>query len=276
MATIGIDSPAGNVDARTEAAAILRRPMFPAIRWGAVIAGVAVGTSLQLALTLLGIATGLSTLDITQGEVPGTTGPLLWALLSMLISGFVGGYVAARMSGLKRRMDGILHGAVSWAVTMLLFSMLATSVGGSLASGVFSMMAPNAAGRAAGTDSAIGGFLRGQLGRNADPAAFQRLQQQIEAGQRDQAVRTVSSMGIDPSRAATIVDQALIISGSPERASPQSRAAAENAVRTAGAAAWMAFLAVMLSLLVGVIGGLLGAAGSRRVTWAGATPAASS
>ena len=31
----------------------------------------------------------------------------------MLIAAFVGGYVAARSAGLRRRMDGILHGAVS-------------------------------------------------------------------------------------------------------------------------------------------------------------------
>ncbi|HEX7633684.1 MAG TPA: hypothetical protein VF427_00210, partial [Noviherbaspirillum sp.] len=81
---------------------VTRRQLWPAIRWGAVIAGVAVGLSVQLVLTLLGIATGLSTVNLSQGETVGT-GPLLWAGFSMLVSAFVGGYVAARMSGLKRK-----------------------------------------------------------------------------------------------------------------------------------------------------------------------------
>src|SRR4051812_48319352 len=85
--------------------AAARRPLVPAIRWGAVFAGVAVGVSVQLALTLLGIASGLSSTDVSQGETVGM-GPLIWAGLSMLIAAFIGGYVAARMTGLKRKVDG--------------------------------------------------------------------------------------------------------------------------------------------------------------------------
>src|SRR3569833_1036912 len=37
----------------------LRRPLFPAVRWGAVFAGVAVGIAVKLVLTLLGFVCGL-------------------------------------------------------------------------------------------------------------------------------------------------------------------------------------------------------------------------
>ena len=248
----------------------LRRPMFPAIRWGAVMAGVAVGVSVQLALTLLGIATGLTTAELAEGEAMGT-GPLIWAGFSMLVAAFVGGYVAARMSGLKRKADGVLHGAVSWAVTTILFAVLATSVGGALVSGVFSNMSQlartgaNAA--AAGGNSPLAALVRSQGGR-LDAESMRQFQQLLQAGQRDQAVQLLSSrMGLDPTRAANIVDQALIITGSPQAASPQARAAAEGAMQTAGTAAWVVFLAVALALAIGITGGALGAAGSRRVSW---------
>ncbi|HEY0847301.1 MAG TPA: hypothetical protein VGE12_18170 [Noviherbaspirillum sp.] len=254
----------------------LRRPMFPAIRWGAVLAGVAVGVSVQLALTLLGIATGLTTADIGDGEPMGT-GPLIWAGFSMLVAAFVGGYVAARMSGLKRKADGILHGAVSWAVTTILFAVLATSVGGALVSGVFSNMSQLAragVGATAGSgNSPLASLVRAQ-GVRIDAESMRQFQQAIQAGQRDQAVQLLSSRaGIDPTRASNIVDQALIITGSPQAASPQGRASAEGAMQTAGTAAWVVFLAVALALAIGIGGGALGAAGSRRVSWgSNATP----
>lgn len=250
----------------------MRRPMFPAIRWGAVLAGVAVGVSVQLVLTLLGIATGLSSTDITEGEAMGT-GPLIWAGFSMLVAAFVGGYVAARMSGLKRKADGVLHGAVSWAVTTIMFAVLATSVGGTLVSGVFNNMSQLArAGASGGNDSPLTALMRAQGGR-MDAESIKQLQQFIQTGQRDQAVQLVTSkMGVEQGRAEAIVDQALIVSGSPQSASPQGKQTAENAVQTAGTAAWVVFLAVALALAIGIGGGALGAAGSRRVSWSGSAP----
>lgn len=249
----------------------MRRPAFPAIRWGAVLAGVAVGVSVQLLLTLLGIATGLSTAQVAEGESVGT-GPLIWAGVSMLIAAFVGGYVAARMSGLKRKADGVLHGAVSWAVTTILFATLATTVGGTLVGGVFNNMS-RAAGAATGAQSPVAAFMRAQ-GVNVDAQALQQLQQYLRAGQRDQAVQLMTSrLGVEQTRAETLVDQALILSGSPQAASPQGRAATENAMQAAGTGAWVVFLTVTLALAIGIGGGALGAAGSRRVSWS-TTPAA--
>ncbi len=272
MATIDVGHGGNYADSLMGTGSALRRPLFPAIRWGAIWAGVAVGLSTQLLLALLGLASGLSMMNVTEGASP--TGPLLWAGLSMLISAFIGGYVAARMSGLKRKADGILHGAVSWAVTTLLFATLATSVAGSLLSGVFNRVAPTMASSATsgvangGGTSAVGAMLQGQLGPNVDPTTMQRLQNHIQAGRRNDAIQLMtSSMGIDRSRAETITDQALIMAGNPDQASPQSRAAAERAVDTAGTAAWMIFLPVALSLASGIAGGMLGARNARRTTW---------
>ncbi len=248
---------------------VLRRPLFPAIRWGAVLAGVAVGVSVQLALALLGIATGLSAIDIVEGDSPGATSSLIWAGVSMLISGFVGGYVAARMSGLKRKVDGILHGAVAWAVTTLMFATLATSVTGSLLSGIFNIVTPAARSAAMqGGESPVILMLQRQLGDNVDRATLQSLQRDIQAGRRDQAIQTLTGpVGVERSRAETIVDQALILSGSPAQASPQARQAVDQAVSNASRAAWGVFLAVALSLAAGIAGGMLGASNARRISW---------
>jgi hypothetical protein len=251
--------------------AAYRRPLFPAIRWGAVLAGVVVGVSVQLVLTLLGIATGLTATDLSEGETMGM-GPLLWAGFSMLAAAFVGGYVAARMSGLKRKADGVLHGAVSWAVTTILFAALATSVGGTLVSGVFNNMGQLARNSGGSGDSPLATLMRSQGGR-MDADALQQLQDYLANGQRDEAVQMVASMlNIDQGKASALVDQAMILSGSPGAASPQSRAAADNALHNAGAAAWVMFGTVALALLIGIGGGALGAAGARRVNWAATVP----
>lgn len=272
MATIHMDS---GISGMEQAYVPARRPLFAEIRWGAVWAGVAVGISVQLVLTLLGIAGGLSTTDVAKGETIGN-GPLIWAGISMVIAAFVGGYVAAHLSGLKRKLDGILHGVVSWAVTTLLFAVLASSAGGSLMSGAFNALGQSnssnsaASGGGNGASSGLAGMLR-RLGiNNTSPEALQTLQGYIQAGRREDAVQfMVNSMGVEPSRAGTIVDQALILSGSPEQASAQGRATADRVVSTASTAAWTVFLAVALSLALGAAGGALGAnATHRRAIWA--------
>ena len=266
MATIHFESgsgfPSGTMIAQEN---IVRRSFFSAIRWGAVLAGVAVGISVQLVLTLLGIASGLSLSSVSAVEGP-ATGALIWAGLSMLMAALIGSYVAGRMSGLKRKTDGVLHGFVSWAVTTLLFVFLATSAGGSLLSGLFSSMNPGAV---AGQSGGVTALINRQMGTNVSGESLRTLQEHIAAGRRDQAIDYMSSsMGLQRDLAAGIVDQALILSGSPEQASPAGREAANRALRQAGTTAWIAFGAVALSLIVSLLGGAIGAMGARRTTWA--------
>jgi hypothetical protein len=278
MANIQTDPGIEYADQVYAAANGMRRPLFPAIRWGAVLAGVVVGVSIQLVLTLLGIATGLSTSSVSEGEGPGM-GPLIWAGLSMLIAAFIGGYVAARLTGLKRKADGLLHGVVSWAVTTLLFAALATSATGTMVNSIFTNVGFGArtnavqAGTTPQTQSVLG-MLKSQIGGNVSADSLKSLQDFIQDGQREQAVRHMTgSMGVEQSRAETIVDQALILSGSPGQASQRGRAGADRALGAANKVAWAVFGAVAFSLLLGIVGGVLGAVGARRTTWTDATSA---
>jgi hypothetical protein len=245
-----------------------KRPLLSSIRWGAVIAGVAVGISVQLLLTLLGIASGLSMTSVQEGEVPGA-GTLIWAGIALLLSGFIGAYVTGYMCGLKRRTDGMLHGVVSWAVTTLLFVTLATSAGGSLLSGIFSGVGSTsnaiAQGGAAGVLRAL---ISNEIATDLSNESIRTLQQQMANGQRDQAIEYMSAnMGLRRDQASAIVDQAFILSGSPERASVQGREAADRAIRNASLAAWLVFVAVVLSLALSLVGGALGTMTAKRSVW---------
>ena len=110
------------------------------VRWGAVIAGWAVGLATQLVLTLLGLAIGAWSIDLQEAEpasgVPIGTG--IWTGISMLISAFVGGYITARMSGSQLRSDGLYHGVIVWGVNWLVFAWLTTTAMATLLGGVFS------------------------------------------------------------------------------------------------------------------------------------------
>ncbi|MGV3741001.1 MAG: hypothetical protein ACO1NO_01670 [Burkholderiaceae bacterium] len=277
MANITSDPGLDYADQAFAAETGVKRPLLPAIRWGAVLAGVVVGVSIQLVLTLLGVATGFSTRSASQGGGLGM-GPLIWTVVSMLVSAFIGAYVAGRLTGLKRKSDGVLHGVVSWAVTTLLFAVLATSAVGSMVNSIFTSVGINAARTGAAAESpktsGVLNMLKSQIGDNMSPESLQQLQNYIQDGERDQAVRYMTGfMGIEQSRAETIVDQALILSGSPDQASERGRAGANKALDTASKAAWAVFAAVALSLLLGIVGGVLGAIGARRTTWTDASSA---
>ena len=255
-------------------------PRFAAIRWGAILGGVVVGLSTQLVLALLGVAAGLSAVDVTERDIgvgnvsnaPMWTG--IWQGVSMLIAAFVGGYVAARMSGLRRRSDGMLHGFVSWGATTLLFAVLSATAVGSLFGGVFNTITMATTQHTAGASTGISQPALQSLLKGTDNTTGQgtvtantlrNLQQRIQAGDREGAVRyMVDDMGFSQDRASTIVDQALILSGSGDQASPQGRADAQRTVATAQMASWGLFSAVILSLLIGVGGGYAGSVGAER------------
>lgn len=274
MPTVPLESEKHPPAVTTLDGSLIRRPLMPAIRWGAILAGVVVGISVQLALTLLGIATGLSSSQAVQSEEL-KIGSMIWAGVSMLIAAFVGAYVAARMSGLKRKADGILHGVVSWAVTTLLFAVLATSAAGLMLDNLFDRMVPNLEQEESAQKSAtpqqagpVETFLVKQLGEDATPAQLRRILRHVHAGDRDRVVQYMTdNMAIARLRAENIADQALILNDAQGFASPRAQAEAERAVGAANIAAWIVFTVVALSLALGIIGGALGAHGSRRTTW---------
>jgi hypothetical protein len=155
----------------------------------------------------------------------------------MLVAAVVGGFVAARLSGLRRTGDGVLHGAVSWGATTVLYAALATTALGTLTAGMFGLLAPSA-------PEAVGSA--------AGPAL----------GDRDQMQRTLESMGVNADQARAITERL----STPAAAAPASRQQqVEEAASTVGTATGWLSATVLLSLVLSVTGGALGSRGSRRV-----------
>jgi hypothetical protein len=250
---------------QTEVENATRRFYFPPIHWGAIAAGVVTGLSIHVFFTLLGMALGISAIEIGEGV---TVWAMLWSAISMLVAAFIGGYVAARMSGLKRTSDGVLHGFVSWSVTTLLFAALAASVAGAVFGGAFNRM--YGVTQSGSTDLPAGAMLGQKLealvkGNDAaapdvDPAVVQTLQYRIQTGQRDSAIDVlVNSLGFQREHAVAVVDQALLVNP------PDGDAAAARAVKDTNLGTWTLLGAVSLSLLFGIVGGSFGSAASRSV-----------
>lgn len=91
------------------------------ISWRAIFLGLFVGLATQFLLTLLGLAIGLTALDVTgQGNVGGLgIGAGIWAAVVPIISWFFAAYVAAYASGALHKASGVLHGLAVWAVGLI-------------------------------------------------------------------------------------------------------------------------------------------------------------
>lgn len=223
----------------------------------------------------------MTTFDSTFTEFIGLM-PMLWAGFCMVLGSFAGGFVAARLSSLKRKADGILHGAVTWAVTTILFAGLASAIGVALVGGIFSSMTQLAQvqEQVADGEGALGEFLRENM-EAMGPLTLATLKVNIQAGQRDAAVNLIlASTDLDVERAREVVDQAVILHGTDLREQPDqvaptpdvpaevtavrkprsSRELVSNelGMRRGGAAAWLVFGAVLVALSASLFGGRLG------------------
>lgn len=129
------------------------------VGWGAVFAGLVVAVSLQILLTVLGAAIGVTALDATDGSRAVGIGAAIWALLIPLITLFVGGMVAGRFSPIYSKGDAVLRGVLVWGMSILLAAYLVGTGASRVIGGAFSMVgdlgsgAVSAAGAVAGQTS---------------------------------------------------------------------------------------------------------------------------
>jgi hypothetical protein len=150
------------------------------VKWTAVWAGLVVGMSTQLLLTLLGLAIGAWSIDLKDAQPAGgiPLGAGLWTGLSLLLSAFIGAYVTARLSGSSARSDGMYHGAVVWGVTWLAFAWLTTTALSVMLGGVFSALGSAVQTTGQGITGAASAALTKIDPKNISPAA---LRQQIQS-----------------------------------------------------------------------------------------------
>ncbi len=164
---------------------------FSPLSWGAILASLAVGLGVNTLLMMVGVAAGLTATQATDATEGVSIATGIWTGLSMLVSAFIGGYVAAKLSGLKRRSDGILHGLVAWGATLLTFAFLATTATGNILGSAFSVFGqnPNIAAQVGETGVNIMNKRGGSAG-NADISPNAAPETQITT---DEAVETAAA-----------------------------------------------------------------------------------
>ncbi len=96
---------------------------------------------------------------------------------------------------------------------------------------------------------------------------FQQLQQYLQAGQREEAIVYLTSLGIESPRAVSVVNNAMDQIGSTAVVTTQPLISPDQLIRAVSAAAWMVFIGVTLSLIVSVCGGIIGAKYTYRSIW---------
>jgi hypothetical protein len=110
--------------------------------WGAIFAGTVVILVVQLTLALLGSGIGFSSLNITQGNNIKAlgAGTVIWWIISGCISFYIGGLVTGRLAGIPRRLDGMLHGIITWSVTTIAMFVFLTTTLGVVSAGAFGVL----------------------------------------------------------------------------------------------------------------------------------------
>jgi hypothetical protein len=210
------------------------------VRWASVLAGIFAVFATLAVLAVLGVAIGLSTFQADQPRNFGI-GAGIYGVVSALIAFIIGGYTAARTAAVAGRGNAMLNGAMVWVVTIaLIVNFLGNGIGTLLGA------ATSVVGTAAQAAAPVVGEVVGSV-VNATPAPGS----------------TAPAVGNDATGAsgvqATVVtgaqDTAQSIQSQVQNVTPQD---VENAARDASGAAWTTLLALVLSMIAAVIGGLIG------------------
>ena len=279
--------PAGTAQVAVPTAGLRR------ISWGAVLAGAAIVIAVHVSLSLLGFGIGLSTVDPAAGDTPQPgsfgIGAGIWWVVSNLIALFIGGYVAARLSGMPVRGDGIIHGVLTWAVTLLITIYLLTTSVGSIVGGAFNVVG--------NTISTLGQGVAEAVPQAADAAGIspEQIQEQAEqllrpeepgqlsaeqarselvdalrqmatgseqeaAQARERAAALIAQQaGISPEEANQRLDQLQAeVQQRVDQAAAQATEAADATASAASSASIWAFVAFVLGAAAGAAGGAMG------------------
>ncbi len=199
------------------------------LSWGAVFAGLVVAIALQLTLTLLGAAIGFSAWQ--PGESTGAlgVGAAIWAIVSVLLSLFIGGRTTGRLAGILTRTDGILHGILLWALSTIVAVWLLASGVSALAGGATSLVGNVLGVGAQAASQVAGGAAASRSGRAAASDLGESAESLVQAN-RQRAESLADTLG---TRAAAV---------------------ARDAEGAADTGAWLALLALGLSLGAAVAG----------------------
>jgi hypothetical protein len=253
-----------------------RRMAYPAIlraegmkvSWGGIFGGVLVAIGLLLLLTALGVAVGVSAAQ--PGETQASTlgaGAGIWAGLSLLVALFVGGLVATRIGAISDGATGFFEGALVWVVSILLMLYFASSGVGMLAGGAFQMVGGAAQAMSSvmqnqGMD--VSGSVDQMVQRLKDPKTAQQIasmtgmqQSEVQATLSETAQRVENNRD-NPTQAAAEAKAGMAQLMDKAKSSGALEQKAQEVQPEASRAAWIAFGALVLSLLAAVLGAMTG------------------
>jgi hypothetical protein len=229
MADIGIQQHAGPVAERP----VGRAGVLSRVSWGAVFAGLVIATALQVVLTVLGAAIGLTALDGDDSGRAFGVGAGIWALLVPLVTLFVGGLTTGRLANVRDRADGFIHGALVWGLSLLLATYLLGTGASRVLGGTL-----NLAGNLTGSAVSAAGNVASRPDLDAGDVESARARAAAEARERGVTEQDVQSKVAEVRESAGEV--------------------ADTAQAVAAGGAWLALLALGLSLAAAAFGAMRG------------------
>lgn len=100
------------------------------ISWGSVIAGLFIVMAVSLLLSVLGTGLGISMMSFQSDDVLSGSHTLVmvWWIVSVMISLVCGAFIAGRLAG----YDGMIHGVLVWATSLVIATVLGLISAGSM------------------------------------------------------------------------------------------------------------------------------------------------
>jgi len=246
------------------------------ISWAGVWSGFLIGLGVLMLLSTLGLAVGISAVDIGPGQGSDARafgiGAGIWAGLSLLIALFLSGMIASRVSMVVDRTVATTHGALVWVLTMLSILYLAgtgISLGMSGVLGVARGAGSAVSGAAGGLTELTSGDPDQILARLNDPktagvvAGATGMSQDEARGALADIRAKVEAARNNPEQAAAEVRNGVqqLTARAKERASSVAQQAQPYASRTA----WSALAIMVVSLVAAVGGAVWGARRAQRL-----------
>lgn len=242
------------------------------VSWGGVWSGFLFALGVFLLLTVLGMAIGVSAVDVgTQDDTSARSlgiGAGAWGAGSLLVALFVGGWVATRAGMVHDGATGMIEGVLIWVLSVMTLLYMASSGVALLASGVFgsigSVAQTTSAAVSGGVDieAIANGDVSQITARLNDPktvsvvaAATGMPEAEARTMLSDIAAKVDAARG-DPARAAAEARQGLKDVAS--RAAARGEQAAARAQPAASATLWTALGSLIVGLIAAIIGAMIG------------------
>jgi hypothetical protein len=223
------------------------------VRWGPIVAGLFAALSTLVVLSVLGAAVAGTAYDPGDRARTYGIGAGVWGMVSMLVAFMIGGWLAARSAAVRGHHNGVLNGAMVWAVAIpLMIYLISAAIG--------------AAGRTAGAVAQTG-VIAANAAAQVDQSTVDRTVPESARKQVDQAAGKVKG-AIDE---ATQSPQAQPAAVAQRATDPANQERAADAMAWG---AWSTLAALLLSLGAAAVGGYMGARTIQRAYDASAPVAA--